>query len=231
MNYVKDIDTILFKMWLFYRFDVLGVNVSREEAKQQKIKTFFILSCLTLSIVRHIIYLFVIENSRLGHHYFDILQYLGGVPEIIYICVITLSCFSLIVILLINNVNNYQWFDIFKVLSGSQPIGLIELYDHNTFVILAKRSKLVMFIIKTYLKNIFVFSIFFNTFCVLIGYHMFDELLYGVLAVVAYYSVAAPIVIVTAYSFAFFYIVTFYCRLRFQMYHTRLLTFMKKGIH
>ena len=63
MDLVKNFDMVLFKMWIFYRYDVCGVEVSPEEAKHQKYRTLSLFSCLTFGLLRYIGY---IQASSIG---------------------------------------------------------------------------------------------------------------------------------------------------------------------
>ena len=175
-------------------------------------------------------YIFAIENDKLPHHYFDMVQHMGGIPEISYMTASSATFASLIIILLINNANDYTWFNIFKALSGSQSFSSIEIKDKHTIDLLVKRAKLVMHIIKIYFHNIWLFLVFFTGSCLLIGYdiRLLSELVYGLVAIVLFLFIFMPVLTVLAYSYAYFYIVSFFCRLRFQEFNARILTMVGK---
>ena len=79
----SDISYPLYKYWIFYRFNVINTIHNKKILFKQKIKVFVIIFLLLFNIIRYAFYLYKSEsNKRLPLHYFDFIQYFGGIKEL-----------------------------------------------------------------------------------------------------------------------------------------------------
>ena len=71
---IEGFDSLLFRKWIFFRFDRIGKRVSQRQQTIQTLKTLCLTLSLISSLIRHLLYIQLSENGKLPLYYFDIIQ-------------------------------------------------------------------------------------------------------------------------------------------------------------
>ncbi len=221
---IKDIDSPLYKYLLFYRFDIRNRFLTNKQKLYQRIKNNILCIYLFLSIVRYGIYLIVCKNGKIPIYYLDIIQYFGGITEYFYLNSFFFSILCLRILYIFNHSNSdeYEWLNIIRALCGLKSIYSFKFHDKNDiqlFVNKMKKLKLfnylsVYFYLLITVLMIMTVSIFFLNTPDLIVYH--------ILSAILYFSFNFSIITVISYSFLYFFIVCYYCKMRFKSFNNYL---------
>ena len=83
-----DLDLLLHKIWIFYRYDISKRIVTQKQLFIQKFKVFYLSLFLLINLIRYTIYIFIANNGSLPIYYFDLLQYFGEYSELEFIIVV-----------------------------------------------------------------------------------------------------------------------------------------------
>jgi len=159
---IKDLNFVLFKYWIYYRYDVFtNIIVSQKQLFIQKVKVLILTICLFSCIVRYIIYLFSIKSGYLPLYYFEIIQYVGGIIEMAYLFVIIMAIHAISLIYVMNTGHNYDWFKIIQVLNGFELWSRIGLSNRNVIHGFIHKIKIIKQIINYVLIYTLAFGIFF----------------------------------------------------------------------
>jgi hypothetical protein len=155
--FIKDIDSPLYKYWLFYRFDIKNRFLTHKQKLNQRIKTNILCIYLFLTIVRYGICLIVCKNGKIPIYYLDIMQYFGGITEYFYLNAFFVSILCLRILYIFNHSNSdeYEWLNIIRVLCGLKSIYFFKFHNKNDIqLFVSKIKKLKLF---TYLSVYFYF--------------------------------------------------------------------------
>jgi hypothetical protein len=166
-----------------------------------------------------------VKNGRVPDYYFDVVQYIGGITEFFYAMGINSLILSLVVIILLNKkeINYFRWLDIIKVLKGIKNMNSIKIHDKNVHKIFVRKIKYVLIFAKILIK-IDTFSLVLVSITGLyLFYDVKDMLIYGILSVVKFHLFFISMVIVISYGFFYYFIVCYYCKLRFKSFNDKVM--------
>ena len=227
---VTDLDLLLHKYYIFYRYDVSNRYVT----KILLIKHKFLTKCLALlqliQIIRYSIFAFIANNGNIPLKYFDVIQYFGGISELEFICFAFFSAISLGNILLMNFGPNYEWFAIIRALSGFQLFSDIGLIDRLIVRIFCNIIKLFKRIFDQIMIYYILWGIIFTITVLIINMTLFEILIYGIITSIiylVYMAIGFPIV---SYTFLYYYIICYYFKLIFIEYFVKIGNILKQKL-
>ena len=128
----SDISYPLYKYWIFYRFHVINTIAHNKLLFKQKFKVFVMILLFMFNLIRYAFYLCISKpNKRLPLHYFDFVQYFGGIKQLFYIVTIFVHNMILFLLIILNfsNKSDYKWFDIISAINGYKTFKSIDLCD------------------------------------------------------------------------------------------------------
>ena len=226
---IKDIDLILFKNSILYRYDNFITNryFSEKEIFIQKCKVFLLGFNIIIQIIKYLIYLMASNNGLLPIYYLDILQFIGGISEMAYLAFIFLLIFILSYIYIMNNGSNYEWYKILQTLSGLKPFYEIGLNEKNMILNFITRISLIKTVINIFIKLIYLFAFIYTITVLYINMNASDILYYGILTGILYLNNISIIIANISYSFFYYFIICYYSRLRLIDFKERLIEELK----
>ena len=223
---LKDLDLLLHKIWIFYRYDISKRIVTQKQLFIQKLKVFCISLFLIITSIRCLIFAFIIDNESLPLYYFEIIHYISDYSEILFMSLFFFHINFLRVIYIKNNGHNYEWFAIIRALSGFQlfsDIGLL-IRKYIQRIRFIKLMCDIYNIILTLLVILIVISI------LIIYLNLNEILLYGIISGIILFSygfIGAPL---TTYPFLYYYILCYYFKVCFQEFEIKLNSVIKRKI-
>jgi len=162
-----------------------------------------------------------IENGRLPNYYFDIVQYIGGVVEFVYV-VAVINLISLLSILKIFNSTeriNYRWLQIIKVLKGIQNLESIGLFNKKEWEKFSRKVKILLKIIKIFIKSIEILLMMTAIIASILFFDSTDILIFGIMSSSKLCAFVYSVFIIISYSFLYYFIVCYYCKMRFMSFN------------
>jgi len=229
---IDDIDSALYKYGLIYRYDVNNYFDTQKKKQKQKLKTYALKIWLIICLVHTLICYMNVENGRLPIYYFDIIQYIGGVVEFCY----GIGVVNLISLLCILNLYNskeridLRWFDLIQVLKGIQNLETIRLFDVNEWGKFARKVKFLLKTIQIFIKLIEILLILTAIMASILFFDSTDILVYGIISSLKLCSFIYFIFIIISYSFLHYFIVCYYCKMRFTLFNREILELISNKV-
>jgi hypothetical protein len=222
---IKEIDLPLYKYGLMFRHDINGYFDDDIKRRKQKIKSFVLTLWQLFCILHLLICLLSVKNGRVPDYYFDVVQYIGGITEFFYVMGINGSILSLVVIILLNKkeINYFRWLDIIKVLKGIKNMSAIKIHDKNVHKIFVRKVNYGLIFVKILIKINALLLVLVSITGLYLFYDLKNMLIYGILSVVKFYLFFVSAIVVISYGFFYYFIVCYYCKLRFKSFNNRVM--------
>ncbi len=131
---------------------------------------------------------------------------------------------TLAITILFNYSHNMQWIEIIGILKGVRIMKNMRNSDLEFWQKFINRIKFVQIIIKLAVYS----SIFFLTLTlvsfVIVSHDLIEIFKYGVIGIIIYFLMGFFVMFIISHSFLYFYIVCYYCRMRFRIFNNFLET-------
>jgi hypothetical protein len=220
---INDIDLPLYTYGFFHRQDLNNYFDTESKRQNQKNKSLIITIWNFFNAVRYALHFKYLKNGRVPLYFFDVLQFIGGITEYFYGVAGLLSLLSFHILYLFNFSKSeyFQWLDIIKVLKGIQNMETIKIYDK----IEMRKFVTKIRIIKKFIRIVILCS---NSFITLmpISTIIFQDLeyilKYGILSGISFCAFAYFVIFIPCYSFLYYFIVCYYCRIRFKSFNRKI---------
>jgi len=149
---IKDIDLPLYKFGIVYRHDIDNFFQNQNKVRIQKFKSYVLNFWLFINIIRFIWYIIICKNGKIPIYYFDLVQYVGGIPEFYYAMSILPLMLSMFIIYLFNHKNQkyLNWFHIIRAINGIKTwnqIGISDQIEIKNYVNKLKNLKCIIEVI------------------------------------------------------------------------------------
>jgi hypothetical protein len=126
--------------------------------------------------------------------------------------------------------NNFEWIHIIKVLKGLQNESTIRIYDKNLYKKFAEKVRYILSLLRIQISINGLFLVLSSIIIVIIFYDLKEIIIYGILSGLIYCGFLNTFFIIMSYSFFYYLIVCFYCKLRFKLFNSKLLRTKKVQI-
>jgi hypothetical protein len=210
-NAINDIDFPLYKYGIVFRYHINNYFDTEIIRKKQKFKSYCISLWVFLNLLTFLLCLMFIKNGKIPNYFFDITPHFGGITQYFYLMAISGSVLTLRVINLFNhkNMNYFRWIKIIEALKGLKSMDTIGIKDKNEFKIFIKKM------------NIFLLIITSTTILILL-YDIKDLIIYGILSVLKFSGTFYFLATIMLYSLLYYFIVCYYCKIRFKSFNNKL---------
>jgi hypothetical protein len=214
-----DIDLPLFKYEII-NSETVDVLLSNGDNKRNKrYKTYSLIALMLFNIIRYITYIFISNNGRVPKSYLDLCQYIGGITQFHRLEILLSLIITLVIIILFNYSHNMQWIEIIGILKGLTIMRKSIDSDLEFWEKFIKRIQLIRIIIKLGVYSTIFFYTLMSVILVIASHDLIEIFKYGIPGILVYFSMGFPTVFILSYSFLYYYIVCYYCRMRFRIFN------------
>jgi hypothetical protein len=216
---INDIDLALFKYEIINEETIDDLLRSGSNKRNKSYKTYSLIALILFNIIRYITYTFVSINGKVPKSYLDLSQYFGGITqfhrlEILFCLIITLA-----ITILFNYSPCMQWIEIIGILEGNRIMERMTNSDFEFWEKFINRIKFMRIIIKLAVNSTAFFCTQMSIILVIISHDLIEIFKYGITGVSIYLSLCFPVIFILYYSFLYYYIVCYYCRIRFRIFN------------
>jgi len=221
---INDIDFPLYKYGIMFRYDINNYFDTEIKKTKQKFKSKCMSLWLFLNLFHYFLCLMFIKNGKTPNYFFDIIPHIGGITQFFYLMSILGLILALRVINLFNNKNidYFRWLEIIEVLKGLKNMDTIEMNDKNQFKIFIKKINILTSMLKISVKlNAILLTVMPITVLILF-YDIKDLIIYGILSGFKFFGFFYFGTAIILYSFLYYFIVCYYCKVRFRLFNDKL---------
>jgi hypothetical protein len=215
---IESIDKPLYKYGLIHKIDLNNYFNSDKERKIQKYKSFALCLLFIFSAFHYSLCLSNYKNKRVPNHYFDLIQYYGGITEYYYVNGIIGSVLSFSIVFIFNYSRNrdYEWLKIIKALKGLTRINSIAIKDKTYLSKYFQKIKFIEKFLSIGTKFNIINVIVVGVALLIMNFNSIDILKYGIISLLLYCLFCIPLLIVSFYGFFYYFIICYYFRMRFK---------------
>jgi hypothetical protein len=217
---VKDIDLHLFKYEILNNETIDDIISSGDNMRNKSYKTYSLIALILFNIIRFIIYIMVSNDGKNPKSYLDFCQYMGGITQFHRLETVLSLILTLAITILFNYSHNMQWIEIIGILKGLRIMKNMRNSDLEFWQKFINKIKFVQIIIKLAVYS----SIFFLTLTlvsfVIVSHDLIEIFKYGIIGIITYFLMWFSVLLIISYSFLYFYIVCYYCRMRFRIFNS-----------
>jgi hypothetical protein len=221
---VNDIDLALFKYEILNNETIDDLISSGDKKRNKTYKTYSLIALILFNIIRFIIYIMVSNDGKNPKIYLDFCQYMGGMTQFHRLETVLSLILTLAITILFNYSHNMQWIEIIGILKGVRIMKNMRNSALEFWQKFINRIKFVQIIIKLAVYS----SIFFLTLTlvsfVIVSHDLIEIFKYGVIGIIIYFLMGFFVMFIISHSFLYFYIVCYYCRMRFRIFNNFLET-------
>jgi hypothetical protein len=221
---INDIDLPLYTYGFFHRQDLNNYFDTESKRQKQKNKCFIITIWKFFDVIRYALHFKYLKNGRVPFYFFDVIQFLGGITEYFYgiAGISSLLTFRILYLFNFSKSDYFEWLDVIKVVKGIQNMETIKIYDKiemRKFVkkirIIRKFIRIVIFCCISYLTLIPIITS-------MIVHDLEQILKYGILSGISFYAFSYFVIFIPCYSFLYYFIVCYYCKIRFKSFNRKI---------
>jgi len=222
---IEDIDLPLYKYGLIHRQDINNYFINYKYKKKQYFKCNALIVWSLIAAFRWLAYTKLFRDEKYSLIYNDFLKYAGGIPQFNYMMGIIASVTSLRLVYLFNYSQNslYKWLDIIKVLKGLQTMDTIGIRDQEKFKLFVMITKSMKFLMEIALYSAAVSLVIMCATVLILFRNSFSIIGFGILNSIYFCFWCYSVLLITTYTFLYFFITCYYCRLRLKSLNQNML--------
>jgi hypothetical protein len=216
---INDIDLALFKYEIINEETIDDLLNNGGNKRNKSYKTYSLIALILFNIIRYITYTFVSINGKVPKSYLDLCQYAGGITQLYRLANLFCLILILAIIILFNYSHSMQWIEIIGILEGNRVMERMRNSNFEYWDKFINRIKLMRIITKLAVySSVFLYALM-SIVLVIISHDLVQIFKYGIIGILLYISLGFPIIFILFYSFLYYYIVCYYCRMRFRIFN------------
>jgi len=209
---ISDIDQPL------YIYDISNYLQNVKNGKMEKFKSNALIIFSLLNGIRTVMYPIIFKSRRIPLYYLEIAQYTGGIIQFSRWINAFGAILSIAIVFIFNYSQNFEWLQVIQVLKGSKIMDTFISFDEKVMKEFISKIKFVRTTLKIGIYSTISFISFVAFVIIFISEDLIDLFKYGILTILLYNTFAYIFLFITHYSFLYFYIICYYCRMRIKLF-------------
>jgi hypothetical protein len=221
---INDIDLPLYTYGFFHKQDLNNYFDTESKRQNQKNKCFIITIWQFMNVVRYALNFKYLKNGRVPLYFFDVIQYIGGITEYFYgmSSFVSLLTFRILYLFNFSKRDYFEWLDIIKVLKGIQNMETIKIYNKIEMKKFFTKIRIIKKFIRIGILCCISFLALIPVITSIIVHDLEYILKYGILSGILFYAFTHFVIFILGYSFLYFFIVCYYCKIRFKSFNRKI---------